>query len=150
MGNLAVAAQPMCCVAVTVLPYWFGFGVRHGQKTVLNIGMATRYLGAALTPLPSTPASDQRSIAMVVLGSRIVVACAFLATTSFGHEAGSGSTWLLHECSRPAHRKVPSRLSPDRLRSTYIRSSHYATDSRHVPARSFRDPTSGQSAILGT
>jgi len=91
-GSLAVVAQLIFFLVVTTLPYWFGFGSRHGQKIVLSAGMATRNIGAALAPLLSVPGMDQRSIVMVVLGFPIMVAFAFLATKWFGRGPGSGAT----------------------------------------------------------
>jgi len=89
-GSLAVAAQIVFFLVVTTLPYWFGFGLRHEQKIVLSVGMATRNIGAALAPLFSMPDVDQRAVVMVVLGFPIMVGFAFLATKWFGHPAAIG------------------------------------------------------------
>jgi len=88
-GELAVASQCLFFLVVTTLPYWFGFGLRHEQKIVLSVGMATRNIGAALAPLFSIADMDQRAIVMVVLGFPIMVAFAFLATKWFGHPAST-------------------------------------------------------------
>jgi BASS family bile acid:Na+ symporter len=89
-GSLAVAAQIVFFLVVTTLPYWFGFGLRHEQKIVLSVGMATRNIGAALAPLFAMPDMDQRAVVMVVLGFPIMVGFAFLATKWFGHPAAIG------------------------------------------------------------
>jgi bile acid:Na+ symporter, BASS family len=86
-GSLAVAAQLVFFAVVTAFPYWFGFGLQPGQKIVVSAGMATRNLGAALAPLFSVAAIDQRAIVMVVLGLPIMVIFAFLAAKLFGLSA---------------------------------------------------------------
>lgn len=88
-GSLAVIAQIMFFLVMTTLPYWIGFGLRHEQKIVLSAGMATRNIGAALAPLFSMPAVDQRAIVMVVLGFPILVAFGFLAANCFGRPAST-------------------------------------------------------------
>jgi BASS family bile acid:Na+ symporter len=88
-GSLAVAAQIVFFLVVTILPYWFGFGLRHEQKIVLSVGMATRNIGAALAPLFLASDMDQRAVVMVVLGLPIMVGFAFLASRWFGHPAAT-------------------------------------------------------------
>jgi BASS family bile acid:Na+ symporter len=88
-GELALAAQIAFFVVVTPVAYWLGFGLPHGQKIVLSVGMATRNIGAALAPLFSVPGMDERAIVMVVLGFPVMVGFAFLATKWFGHPAAT-------------------------------------------------------------
>ena len=106
-GSLAVAAQIVFFLVVTTLPYWFGYGLRHEQKIVLSVGMATRNIGAALAPLFSVPGMDQRAVVMVVLGFPIMVGFAFLATKLFGHPAAltmtSGLPSVRGACSARRH-----------------------------------------------
>jgi BASS family bile acid:Na+ symporter len=89
-GSLAVTAQFIFFAVVTGLPYLLGFGLRHEQKIVLSVGMASRNIGGALAPLYSMPDMDQRAVVMVVLGFPIMVGFAFLATKWFGHPAVIG------------------------------------------------------------
>jgi len=86
-GSLALVAQLTFFAVVTTLPYWLGFGLRHEQKIVLSVGMATRNIGIALAPLMSVPDIDQRAVVMVVLGFPVMVGFAFGATKWFGHPA---------------------------------------------------------------
>ncbi len=83
-GSLAVASQAIFFVIVTFIPYFVAFGLPHGQKIVLSAGMATRNLGAALAPLFSMPAADQRAIVMVVLGLPLMAIFAMLAARFLG------------------------------------------------------------------
>jgi bile acid:Na+ symporter, BASS family len=86
-GSLAVVAQFIFFFVMAAFTYWLGFGLRHDQKIVLSIGMATRNLGAALAPLFSIADMDQRAIVMVVLALPIMVVFARLAARWFGRHA---------------------------------------------------------------
>jgi bile acid:Na+ symporter, BASS family len=91
-GSLAVAAQLIFFSVMTAFTYWLGFGLRHEEKIVLSIGMATRNLGAAFAPLFSVADMDQRAIVMVVLGLPIMVIFALLSAKWFGRHASPGGT----------------------------------------------------------
>ncbi|MFT5730488.1 MAG: BASS family bile acid:Na+ symporter [Desulforhopalus sp.] len=83
-GSLAVASQLIFFLILTVFTYWFGFGLKHEQKIILSVGMSTRNLGAAIAPLFSAAAIDQRAIVMVVLGLPLMVLFAMLSVKWFG------------------------------------------------------------------
>lgn len=90
-GSFAVASQLIFFATVTTLTYWLGFGLPPGQKIVLSAGMATRNLGAALAPLLTVPAFDQRATIMVVLGFPLMILFALLSVKWFGRAGGEGS-----------------------------------------------------------
>ena len=87
-GSLALLAQLIFFLLLTVVPYGLGFGLPHEQRIVLSTGMATRNLGAAFAPLLALPVIDQRAIVMVVLGLPVMVLFALLAVRWFGRRAG--------------------------------------------------------------
>jgi bile acid:Na+ symporter, BASS family len=72
-GSFAVASELVFFSVVCLVTYWFGFGMPHGQKIVLSVGVTTRNLGACLTPLLSVPDMDQRATLMMVLALPIMV-----------------------------------------------------------------------------
>jgi BASS family bile acid:Na+ symporter len=88
-GSFAIASLLIFFFVVTVFPYWLGFGLLQEQKIVLSIGLATRNLGAALAPLLSVPAIDQRATVMVVLGIPIMVAFGLLSAKVFGRSTSA-------------------------------------------------------------
>jgi bile acid:Na+ symporter, BASS family len=88
-GSLAITAQVIFFFVMTVFSYWLGFGLRHEEKIVLSIGMATRNLGAAFAPLLSVAEMDERAIVMVVLALPIMVIFALLAAKWFAPPAAS-------------------------------------------------------------
>lgn len=89
-GSYAVASQGILFLILTIFPYWFGLGLKHEQKIVMSIGMATRNMGAALAPLLSIAEVDQRSIIMVVLVLPIMVLFGWLSIKWFGHSVSTG------------------------------------------------------------
>jgi bile acid:Na+ symporter, BASS family len=88
-GSLAIASQLVFFPIVTFLPYWLGFGMPHGQKIIVSVGMATRNIGAALAPLFTVAGVDQRAIVMVVLGFPMMVVFALAATKLFGRDSAA-------------------------------------------------------------
>lgn len=78
-GSFAVISLMLFLLAVTVIPYRFGFGLPHEQKIVLSLGMATRNLGAAFAPLVAAPFIDKRATVMVVLGIPLMILSAAAA-----------------------------------------------------------------------
>jgi BASS family bile acid:Na+ symporter len=93
-GSLAITAQLIFFLIVTPLTYWSGFGLPPDQKIVLSAGMATRNIGAALAPLFSIPAMDQRAIVRVVLGFPVMVVFALLSVKWFGRPASTDASGL--------------------------------------------------------
>jgi bile acid:Na+ symporter, BASS family len=90
-GSFAVASQIIFFLVLMAFPYWFGFGMGHGQKIVLSIGLSTRNLGAAIAPLFSVAEMDQRAFVMVVLALPIMALFALLAVKWFGHPTVAGA-----------------------------------------------------------
>ena len=86
-SSFAVASQLIFFCCVTALPHLLRFGLRNEQKIVLSTGMATRNLGAAVAPLLSAPAIDQRATVMVVLGLPVTAVFALAAARIFGRRA---------------------------------------------------------------
>jgi BASS family bile acid:Na+ symporter len=86
-GSFAVISLVLFFLAVTVLPYRFGFGLPHEQKIVLSLGMATRNLGAAFAPLVAAPFIDKRATVMVVLGIPLMILFAAAAAKWFKPDA---------------------------------------------------------------
>ena len=86
-SSFAVASQLIFFCCVTALPHLLRFGLRNEQNIVLSTGMATRNLGAAVAPLLSAPAIDQRATVMVVLGLPVMTMFALAAARIFARRA---------------------------------------------------------------
>jgi bile acid:Na+ symporter, BASS family len=88
-GSYAIVALMIFFTAITVISYWFSFGLKHSQKIIISIGMSTRNLGAAVAPLLSLPEMDERTIVMVVLALPLMILYALVATKWFRNHATS-------------------------------------------------------------
>jgi bile acid:Na+ symporter, BASS family len=91
-GSLAIISQLIFFFILTAFSYWMSFGLKHEQKIVLSLGMATRNLGAAIAPLFSLSVMDPRAMIMIVLGIPMMIIAALLATRWFSRFASSGET----------------------------------------------------------
>jgi bile acid:Na+ symporter, BASS family len=89
VGSHAIGVQLLFFSVATVGPYLLGFGLGHGQKSVLSLGMATRNLGAAFAPLFSAHDVDQRAVVMVAFGVIMQAGFSFAAATWLGRHRSS-------------------------------------------------------------
>ena len=87
LGSYAIVAQVLLFGGVTVASYVISGDLPQEQRSVLGLGMSTRNVGAALAPLYSAAAVDQRAIVMVVLGIPVQVVVALLAARWFARRA---------------------------------------------------------------
>jgi bile acid:Na+ symporter, BASS family len=88
VGSHAIGVQLLFFSLATIAPYLLGFGLGHGQKSVLSLGMATRNLGAAFAPLFSAHDVDQRAIVMVAFGVIMQAGFSFAMATWLGRHSG--------------------------------------------------------------
>jgi BASS family bile acid:Na+ symporter len=79
VGTSAVASQLLFYAITAAGAYRLGFGLSHGQRSVLALGVCTRNIGAAFAPLVAVPGTDRRAIAMVALAVPLSVACGVMA-----------------------------------------------------------------------
>jgi bile acid:Na+ symporter, BASS family len=88
IGSYAIGAQAVFYVVVTAASYAFAFGMPHGQKSVLSLGICTRNCGTALAPLFVAPDVDQSGIVMVSLGVPMMFISSLIAARVFAARAG--------------------------------------------------------------
>lgn len=86
-GSYAIGAQIVFFVGVTTASYLLSAGLLQPQRSVLALGMCTRNVGAAMVPLFSAAAIDQRAMIMVVLGVPMQLIFALLAARWFARDA---------------------------------------------------------------
>ena len=100
VGTYAIGAQILFFSLATAASYALSFGLPHGQKSVLSLGMATRNIGASLAPLFAVAGADQRAIVMVALGVPMQTIFSLLA-----------SRWLSRRASEPASARIADTKS---------------------------------------
>jgi BASS family bile acid:Na+ symporter len=79
IGSYAIGTQALFYIAVTAGPYLFSFGMPHGQKSVMSLGLCTRNCGSAMAPLFVAANVDQSAIVMVSLGIPMMFLSAVIA-----------------------------------------------------------------------
>jgi bile acid:Na+ symporter, BASS family len=92
IGTYAIGTQILFFSVVTAASYGLSFGLSHGQKSVLSLGMATRNIGAALAPLFAVADVDQRAIVMVALGVPMQTIFSLIAARWLSRRASVGET----------------------------------------------------------
>lgn len=92
VGTYAIGTQILFFSVATAASYGLSFGLPHGQKSVLSLGMATRNIGAALAPLFAVPEADQRAIVMVALGVPMQTIFSLLASRWLSRRAFPGES----------------------------------------------------------
>jgi bile acid:Na+ symporter, BASS family len=88
IGSWAIGTQAVFYLVVTAASYLVGFGMPHGQKSVLSLGICTRNCGSALAPLFIAQDVDQSAIVMVSLGIPMMFVSALIAAKVFAARAG--------------------------------------------------------------
>lgn len=85
-GQFAIVAQMLFFAAITIVGYVGGYGLTRERRSVLSLGMCTRNVGAALAPLMSSAATDERVIVMVILGVPMQLVFAIAASACYAHD----------------------------------------------------------------
>jgi BASS family bile acid:Na+ symporter len=92
IGTFAIGVQVLFYALAAGCSYVLGFGLPHGQRSVLALGVCTRNIGAAFAPVVAVPGLDRRVIVMITLAAPLTLGCAALAAWLLGRgAANSGS-----------------------------------------------------------
>ncbi|MBR0671798.1 hypothetical protein [Neoroseomonas soli] len=91
-GQRVIAAEVLFLGLLTLAAYRSGGGLAQRERSVLGLGMCTRNLGAALAPLLSMEAPDERAVVAVVLALPVQLVCALVAAALFARGATSQDT----------------------------------------------------------
>ena len=73
LGSYAVAAQVLWVVAIGLVSYAFGFGMKQAQRSALSLGVCSRNGGITLIAFTTLPAQDPNVLVMLLLGIPVPV-----------------------------------------------------------------------------
>jgi BASS family bile acid:Na+ symporter len=90
LGHFAIAAQLMFYAGITAGGYRLARGLSQPRRAVLGLGLCTRNVGIAMTPLLSAAAVDPRTVVMVALAIPLQTLGAVLAAWWFARDAAAG------------------------------------------------------------
>ena len=66
-GSFALLAMTLYMVGMAMITYYFGFGLKQAQRSVMALGMGTRNIAAVLAAALSIPNVDERIVTMIVM-----------------------------------------------------------------------------------
>jgi BASS family bile acid:Na+ symporter len=72
-GTYAIGVQVLYYALLGAGAYGLAFGLPHGQKSVLALGLCTRNIGAALAPLFAVAGTDRRAIVMCIVATFLCI-----------------------------------------------------------------------------
>jgi BASS family bile acid:Na+ symporter len=81
VGTYAIGSQLLYYAVLAAASYGLSFGLPHGQKSVLALGLYTRNIGAAIAPLLAVSGTDRRAIVMCTLATFICLIGGFGAAS---------------------------------------------------------------------
>lgn len=90
VGTYAIGTQILYYGILAAAVYGLGFGLPHGQKCVLALGVCTRNIGAALAPLFAVAGTDRRAIVMCVLATFIALILGLTVARMLARSAPAG------------------------------------------------------------
>jgi BASS family bile acid:Na+ symporter len=74
VGTYAIGSQVLYYALLGIAAYGLSFGLSHGKKSVIALGLCTRNVGAALAPLFAVAGTDRRAVVMCILATYICIA----------------------------------------------------------------------------
>jgi len=86
-GELALLAMTLYMVGMAVVTYYFGFGLKQAQRSVMALSMGTRNIAAVLAAALAIPNADTRIVTMVVMWTLWSVVLAAIGARIFSKQA---------------------------------------------------------------
>lgn len=80
LGSFAIAAQVLWMLAIGLVSYAFGFGMKQAQRSALSLGVCSRNGGVTLVAFAAFPTQDPNVLVMLLLGIPVpLIVLLFLA-----------------------------------------------------------------------
>ncbi len=86
-GSMALLSMTVFMVAMALITYRFGFGLKQNQRSVMALGMGTRNIAAVLAAALAIPNADPRIVVMVVMWTLWSVVLAAIGARIFAGQA---------------------------------------------------------------
>jgi len=98
VGSFAIAAEVLFLLAIALVSYRIGFGLKQGQRSAMALAMATRNGAPMLAVWTEFPVQDPGMLVMFLLSGPVPAIVAFPLAKFFASQAGQtgveGSTGL--------------------------------------------------------
>ena len=86
-GSFALLSMTLFMVGMAVITYYFGFGLKQAQRSVMALSMGTRNIAAVLAAALAIPNADTRIVTMVVMWTLWSVVLAAIGARIFSKQA---------------------------------------------------------------
>ena len=86
-GSFALLSITLFMVGMAVITYYFGFGLKQAQRSVMALSMGTRNIAAVLAAALAIPNADTRIVTMVVMWTLWSVVLAAIGARIFSKQA---------------------------------------------------------------
>jgi len=93
VGSYAIGAEALFLLAIALLSYWLGFGLKQGQRSAMALAMATRNGAPMLAVFTAFPDQDPRMLVMFLLSGPVPAIIAFPLARFFAYRAGKTNAW---------------------------------------------------------
>ena len=90
-GELALLSTTLFMVGMGLITYFFGFGMKQNQRSVMSLGMGTRNVAAVLAAALAIPNVDPRTVVMTIMWTLWSVVLSFIVAPVFGKQAGKNA-----------------------------------------------------------
>ena len=88
-GEFALLSMTLFMVGMGAITYYFGFGMRQNQRSVMALGMGTRNIAAVLAAALAIPNGDPLIVTMTVMWTLWSVVLAAIGAKIFAGQAGA-------------------------------------------------------------
>jgi len=88
LGSYAIGAEVLFLLAIALLSYRLGFGLKQGQRSAMALAMATRNAAPMLAVFTAFPDQDPRTLVMFLLSGPVPAIVAFPLASFFASRAG--------------------------------------------------------------
>ncbi len=85
-GSFALLSMTLFMVGMAIITYYFGFGLKQAEKSVMALGMGTRNIAAVLAAALAIPNADHRIVTMVVMWTLWSVILAAIGARIFARD----------------------------------------------------------------
>jgi BASS family bile acid:Na+ symporter len=92
VGSYAIGAEVLLLLAIAVVSYRIGFGLKQGQRSSMALAMATRNGAPMLAVFTAFPDQDPRMLVMILLSGPVPAIVAFPLARFFASRAGKTSS----------------------------------------------------------
>ena len=88
VGSYAIGAEVLFLLAIALLSYRLGFGLKQGQRSAMAMAMATRNAAPMLAVFTAFPDQDPRMLVMILLSGPVPAIVAFPLAVFLASRAG--------------------------------------------------------------